>query len=63
VIAERIDDVDAALAEAAEFERILAEDRRTSDPARGVLCVFGCADRPCRHTAYLVETIRREEDR
>lgn len=40
---------------------ILDEDRRTSDPNRGVVCARGCSDRPCDHVAYLVAAIRAEE--
>ena len=59
----RIDDLDDAIAEVEEVARMLEEDRRTSDPARGVICVLRCAERPCDHTAHLVAAIIREEDR
>jgi hypothetical protein len=63
MIGDRIGDLDGAISQIDEIERILDRDRRTSDPARGVVCVRGCAERPCAHTAHLVETIVREEER
>jgi len=45
-----------------EIERILDDDRRIADPGYGVSCALGCSERPCRHTAALVEAIKREED-
>jgi hypothetical protein len=56
-------DLDAELAELAELVRTLDEDRRTADPARGVIRSRGCAECPCSHTAFLVEAIIREEER
>jgi hypothetical protein len=54
--------IEAELDELAGIERMLDEDRRTSDPARGVICALGCSERPCPHTAHLVEAIIREEE-
>jgi hypothetical protein len=54
--------LEAELAELAGIERLLDEDRRTADPARGVVCSRGCSARPCAHTAHLVEAIIREEE-
>jgi hypothetical protein len=56
-------DLDAELAELNDLVRTLDEDRRTADPARGVICSRRCAERPCSHTAFLVESIIREEER
>ena len=61
--AERIHDLDDAIAEVDEIGRLLDEDRRTADPNRGVICSRGCAP-GCSHVAYLVEAIKsREENR
>ena len=59
---DRIADLDDAIAEVEEISRMLEEDRRTSDPGRGVICVLGCSERPCDHTAHLVAAILREEE-
>jgi hypothetical protein len=62
VTEDRIGYVDETISEINEIERILDRDRRTADPARGVICVLRCAERPCVHTAFLVESIIREEE-
>ncbi len=54
--------IEAELAELAAIERTLDDDRRRADPARGVICSRGCAERPCSHIAHLVEAIIREEE-
>jgi hypothetical protein len=56
-------DLEAELAELDDVARMLEEDRRTSDPNRGVVCSRGCSERPCSHVAHLVEAIIREEER
>jgi hypothetical protein len=57
-----VDDLDASIAEVEEIGRMLEEDRRRSDPNRGVICSLGCAERPCDHVRHLVEAIIREEE-
>jgi hypothetical protein len=56
-------DLDAVRAELDEIAQMLDRDRREADPTRGVICSFGCAERPCAHIAHLVEAIIREEER
>lgn len=62
---DRLDYVAAEIEEIEEIERMLDRDRRTADPGRGVICVLGCSERPCVHTAHLVAAIicAEEEDR
>lgn len=62
---DRTAEIDDQIAEIDEISRMLEEDRRTSDPNRGVICSLGCAERPCSHVVHLVAAIIRaeEEDR
>jgi hypothetical protein len=61
-MADRLEELDGALAEIDELGRMLEEIRLTSDPNRGVICSRGCSA-GCEHVAYLVAAIRAEEDR
>jgi hypothetical protein len=54
--------LDESIAEIEEISWMLDRDRRRSDPARGVICVLGCAERPCAHPAHLVARILRDEE-
>ena len=54
--------IEDELAELADVEAMLDNDRRRADPMRGVVCVLGCSERPCEHVAYLVDAIKRTEE-
>ena len=55
-----LDEIDAELE---RIERGLRDDGELhADPALGVICVWGCTDRPCEHTRFIVDALRRQEE-
>jgi hypothetical protein len=60
-VVTELSDLEEARREVDDLAAVLEVDRRTADPARGVTCSRGCSERPCSHTAYLVEAIIWEE--